>query len=606
MIWPSKLRLSTCQMDSAPTLSETAALFFKLFRLVKPFHKHIAKGMVIGPVIGLLSIAPPFFTKLLFDRVAENHDFSLMAILVSGIVAFSITSTVSETILKYYSDYLNIKLENAAQLLFFNHIQHLPFSFFYKRQAGEISSRFQEVKSALGSVHAFINVVVGQGVYLLIVPPFLFFLSWKLALAALIAVPVSAAAVYWMSTELRVSWKKVVESHSDVEASQIEMLNQIVTVKVLQLERPLFQKTSSQLTSLLGAHMRAQGVSACLTIIDKLVNILSLGLFAWLGWSFILNGEMSVGDYVAFAAYVGYLRNPVMEVIGFFTNLQQWSIHLNRVFEYLDLTPEQDPNLVCQPAYGPLLSVFTDKITVKSVGYDYESGKAALNDISLEITKGDVIALIGASGSGKSTFLRLLTCVEQGHTGDILVDGMPIESIPLFDLRSQLGVVWQDVELFQGTLRQNLTIGLPSVDQLWLEEVVDVCCLTELVQALPQSYETFVSDRGVTLSGGQRQRVALARALLRKTPLLILDEAMSNLDVETESEIIGNLTLHARRNDQTILFVTHRIFTAALADRIYLFDSGRILDYGSHDALMSASAQYKKLHRLSEKAAGHG
>jgi ABC-type bacteriocin/lantibiotic exporter with double-glycine peptidase domain len=592
-------------MYNPPKSSETVGLFFQLFRLVKPYHKHILKGILVGPIIGLLSIAPPYFTKLLFDRVADNHDFSLMMLLVCGIMAFSIASAISEAVLKYYTSYLNIKLENTTQLLFFNHIQHLPFSFFYKRQVGEISSRFQETKDALGSIHAFINVFVGQGVYLLIVPPFLFLLNWKLGLAALIALPFSTASIYYMSQKLRDSWQKVIESHAEVEASQVEMLNQIVTIKVLQLERPLYQKTSSQLTSVLGAHMRAQALSACLVIFDKIINILNIGLLTWLGWSLILDGEMSVGDYVAFVAYVGYLRNPMMEMIGLFTNFQQWAIHLKRIFEYLNLKPEQDPGLVSLPAISSDRVVFEKAIRINTVSYQYQDNIFALKNISLAINAGEVISLIGSSGSGKSTLMRLLTRIEQGYAGEILFDEKSIESIPLHELRSKLGVVWQEVELFQGTLRDNLTIGLETVDQSWLEEIVELCRLTDLVKSLPLAYETPVSERGVTLSGGQRQRVGLARALIRNAPLLILDEAMSNLDIETETEIITRLIPHARRNNQTVIFATHRIFTASLADRIYLFDAGEIVGHGTHDELIAGSANYQKLHKLSERTTAH-
>lgn len=591
-------------MSNTPSFSETSGLFLQLFRLVKPFHKSIVKGMLVGPIIGLLSIAPPYFTKLLFDRVAENYDVSLMMLLVAGIVAFSITSIIAEAVLHYYSNYLNIKLENTTQLLFFNHIQHLPFSFFYQRQVGEISSRFQEIKTALGSIHSFLNVVIGQGIYLLLVPPFLFYLNWKLAAAALIAVPFSTVAIYWMGKRLRSSWLNVVESHAEVEASQLEMLNQIVTIKVLQLEKTLYEKSSTQLTKVSDAHLRAQSLTIFLMIFDRAINALNIGLFTWLGWHYILQGELSVGDYVAFTAYIGYLRNPIMEIISLFTNFQEWAIHLKRIFDYLNIQPEQNPNLV-EANVAPLQPLLQKQLQLNKVSFEYQGNKTALHKVSLTINRGEVIALIGGSGSGKSTLLRLLTCIEQGHTGEILFDGIPIEEIPLFDLRRQLGVVWQDVELFQGTLRENLTIGLPTIDQQWIEEIVELCCLTELVKSLPDGYDTFVAERGVTLSGGQRQRVALARALIRKTPLLILDEAMSNLDVETESNILANLFSHARRHQQTVLFVTHRVSTATLADRIYLFGGGKILDHGRHDELLATSVHYQKLHRLSENLSSY-
>jgi ABC-type bacteriocin/lantibiotic exporter with double-glycine peptidase domain len=296
----------------------------------------------------------------------------------------------------------------------------------------------------------------------------------------------------------------------------------------------------------------------------------------------------------------------MMEMINLFTNFQQWAIHLKRIFEYLDMKPEQDPSLISVPALSNSVDIFEKTIRFHDVSYRYQDEHFALKGISFEVNKGDIVAIVGSSGSGKSTLMRLLTCIEQGYTGEILFDDRSVDRIPLYKLRSQLGVVWQEVELFQGTLRENLTMGSAPDDPAWLEEVVEICKLTELVESLPLAYDTVVSERGITLSGGQRQRVALARALFRKAPVLILDEAMSNLDIETETEIIHNLIAHSRRNRQTVIFATHRIFTASLADCIYLFDSGEIVDRGSHQELIACSAVYQKLHRLSEGAMARG
>jgi len=586
-------------------MSHSKNHFIELFRIIKPFHKDIAKGMVIGPVIGLLSVAPPYFSKLLFDRVADSYDVTLMLVLVAGIIAFSITSAISEAIASYYSNYLNIKLENTTQLLFFNHVQHLPLPFFYRRQVGEIASRFQEIKSALGSISAFLNVIFGQGIYLLIVPPFLFLLNWKLALVAIIAIPFSAIAVYWLASRLRTTWKHVVESHAQIDAHQVEMLNQIATVKVMQLERPFYDKASSQLTNILGAHMKAQSLTISFQIFDKCINILNIGLFTWLGWYFIIKGDMSIGDYVAFAAYIGYLRNPMKEVISLFTKFQQWAVHLDRVFEFLNCPPEQDPKLIQSPVAYDNAPLLKDRIHIRELDFHYNKEKQALHNISMTVNAGDIISLIGTSGSGKSTLLRLLTRIEQGHSGEIYVDDRPIDTIPIAHLRSQLGVVWQDVDLFKGTLYQNLTIGAPDVSKQHLDDIVQLCCLTQMIDSLPDGYNTKIAERGITLSGGQRQRVALARALLRSTPILILDEAMSHLDVETEAKVAANLIAHAKKNGQTVIFVTHRVSMATLADNIYLFKDGHIIGSGKHHELLSSSPHYQNLQRLSKDISSH-
>jgi len=553
--------------------------------------------MLVGPLIALLSIVPPYLTKLLFDQVAFNYDVTLLSVLVCGIVAFSVTSAMYEAVLQYYTAYLNVKLENVMQLFFFDHLQHLPYSFFYSRKVGEMSSRFQEIKTALGSVDAFLRVVIGQGIHLILVPPFLFYLNWKLALVALVSVPFSVLAIYFANSKLRRSWKSVVESHAEVEASQLQMLNHILSVKVLQLEQHVFDKTSSQLTRVLGAHMQAQGLTVSLGVFEKVINILNLGLLTWVGWYLILKGEMSIGDYVAFAAYVGYLRNPILQVVDLFTHFQQWAVHLQRIFEYLHQKPEQ---AICSDktdsekaatAFG-----FKKDIVFENVSYAYSDTKVALSDISLSVSAGDVVAFIGMSGSGKSTLLRLLTRIEHGYTGNIYFDGRDVRDIPLKELRSLFGISWQDTDLFHGTLRENFTIGIVAeVDDVWLDEIVALCCLDEFVDSLEEGYETMVAEKGSSLSAGQRQRVALVRALLRKSPILVLDEALSNLDMLTEVKIIDNILAHAKRHGVTIIFVTHRVSTVKNCDHIYMLEHGELVESGSHNRLLEGSSRYREL-----------
>ena len=578
--------------------------FFRLYRLLRPYHGRIYKGIIIGPLIGVFSVVPAYLTKLLFDRVAVGYDLNLLGALVIGIVAFSIASSLAEVALQYYSAYLNIKLENTVQLFFFNHVQHLPYRFFYKRKIGEMASRFQEIKVALGSVHAFLQVVIGQGVYLIVAPIFLFFLNWKLALAAMISVPFSTLAIYLVNQRLRRSWKNVVESHADVEAGQLQMLNQILTIKSLQLEEHGYRKASSQFTGVLGAHLRAQGMSVSLSGFEKIMNVLNVGLLTWLGWRFIAAGEMSVGDYVAFSAYVGYLRNPIMQVIELFTQFQHWGVHMKRVFEYLDVPPEQSPEATKDADPSNDLA-FSDDLEFRAVSYRYsfdsDDGDEALRDVSFRIAKGRIAAFVGRSGSGKSTILRLLTRIEQGHKGAICIDGRDIESIPLFSYRRQFGIAWQDADLFHGSLGENLRLGAGEVTREQLDAAVELCCLDEFVASLDEGYDTPIAEKGSTLSSGQRQRVALVRAILRRPSILVLDEALSNLDLVTEATVVERLFAHARRHGMTVLFVTHRIATVRHCDEIHVLSRGRLVDSGTFVYLGANSEEFQRIQGLEEK-----
>lgn len=561
--------------DSAITL------FLRLLALIKPYRKHILKGVIAAPLIGLLSLAPPYFTKLLFDYAGVSYDLSLMTLLVIGIFSFSIASALAEAALSYYSNYLNIKLESTLHLLFFNHVQHLPYRFFYQRQTGEIASRFQELKAALESVHSFLNITVGQGIYLLIIPPFLFWMHWQLALIAIATLPLNSAIIYWASKRLRHSWKQVVEAHANVEATQMQMLNQISTIKLLQLEARTYRKTSEQLTQVLGTHLRAQGVSALLQLTEKLFNLVSIGIFTWFGWRFVMRGEISLGDFVAFTAYIGYLRYPATDLIRFFSQFQHWAVHLKRIFEYLDTAPEQTPTqtLAAPTPATPCARV----ITMENLDFRYKTSEPILYRISLRINPGEIVAITGSSGSGKSTLLRLLSRIETGYQGLINIADTDLGTIPLQHWRAQISVVSQEVELFSGSLLDNLCMGADvdldkPTDKELLQQVIQLCCLDELIKSLTEGLDTDVSERGVSFSGGQRQRIAMVRALMRRTPYLLLDEATAHLDDATEKHMIKQLFAYAKAQQITLLIVTHNHWIAAQTDRRIQIERGKLID----------------------------
>lgn len=557
-------------------------LFLRLLALIKPYRKAMLKGVIAAPLIGLLTLAPPYFTKLLFDHAGADYNYSLMTLLVIGILSFSVASALAEATLTYYSNYLSIKLESAFHLLFFNHIQHLPYRFFYQRQTGEISSRFQDLKQALESVHSFLNITVGQGIYLLIIPPFLFWLHWQLALIALLTLPISAAIVYWSSNKLHNTWRHVVESHADLEANQMQMLNQIATIKLLQLETDNYQTTSQQLTRILQAHLRAQGISALLRLTEKLVNILALAIFTWFGWHYVMRGEISLGDFVAFTAYIGYLRYPATDIIGFFSQFQHWAVHLKRIFEYLDVAPEQNSLQASYPAATLIAADAPGTIRFHNVSFAYKPDEPVLQNISLEVPAGELLAISGTSGSGKSSLLRLLTRIECDYQGEITINNKRLEDIPLHQWRRQIAVVSQDIELFNGSLRDNLYLGTHkhwdnSKDRADLQQVIHICGLDDIISNLAAGLDTPVNERGVTFSGGQRQRIALARALLRQSPYVFLDEATAHLDEGTEKLVIQRLVNHLRNTGTSLIMITHNQAIAQLMNRCIQIENGRLV-----------------------------
>jgi ABC-type bacteriocin/lantibiotic exporter with double-glycine peptidase domain len=554
----------------------------------------LGKGILLGPVIGLLAVVTPFLTKLLFDNVYTTGNITLMEVIVAGILVVTVSSTLADTALQYYTSYISAKLDGVFNLHFLNHLQHLPSSFFVQHQVGEIKSRFMDGQNALNAIVNTIQGLFGQGIYLLLVPPFLFMLNWKLALVAILAIPISGLITFLSGKYLRNTWKDVAEAHADFDALQVEVLNQVQTFKGLGLENYNFKRGERIQQRALKAHLRAHSVSSALSISDRLLNALNTALFTWLGWKFIIQGEMSLGDYVAFSAYIGYMYGPFSVLVGLFSNFQHAAVSLDRVYEYLDAIPEQDPSL----AYGtpPAIRVpVTGHVRLENLSFNYQPDAPILNQLNMTLESGKLYGLVGLSGSGKTTLLRLLSRFEKPTSGKIYFDQHSVEEIPLIDLRRQIATVWQEVQLIRGTVWENLTLGMDTLKLADVEEVIKVTQLADLIQSLPDGYETQISEWGSSLSGGQRQRFAIARALLRKPRILILDEATANLDFQTESALIKALSSFVSAKGMTTVFVTHRVKNLMNADEIFLINKGILEEHGNYTLLSERSDRFREM-----------
>ena len=582
--------------EAPPGLRQSARYLLALLRLLRPAWGSLARGALLGPVITLLCLIPPFLTRLLFDHVSSLRDLELLHVLVVSIFAASVAAALADALLGYYSSYLNIKLESSAALYLFNHLQHLPDRFFSRRQVGELTSRFEDAKAGMSLVLGLLRLVFSQLTFVIVIPFTLASLHWELALAALATLPFVVAVPLVMGRAMGSAWQEVMGVHGSLNALQVETLRQSRTTKVLALEPFVYQRAAGLMRSVLRAHLRAHGVEGRLRMFERTVEAAQTALFTWLGWRLILQGKLTLGGFVAFVAYAAYLRGPVIEVIAFVTSMHQRGVHLRRFFEYLHETPEQDPNGSLRlPA--PVARRLGGGVELEGVSFGYAADQDVLREVSARVEPGAVVTIVGASGSGKTTLARLLTRLEEPGRGRVLYDGHDARTLELSELRRQLAVVWQDVELYHGTLRENLTLGLPDVSDENLRDAVRLCGLEPVIDALPQGYDTPVAEAGASLSGGQRQRLALARAVLRDAPVLLLDEATSQLDVETEAAIVHALLARARERGQTVLFITHRLVNATLADEVWMLAGGRLVGRGPHAELLARCAPYQRLYR---------
>lgn len=580
-----------------PSLRDSIHYFKRLMKLIKPYWGKLFKGMSLGLIIGILGMVSPYMTKLLIDKVYPTEDVSLMQIIVLGVLTIAITNSVIRLIQGYFNLYINSKLSNSTSLLFFNHLQHLRVGFFDKHQVGEIMSRFKDVGSALNAVNKVFQAIFVNGIYLILVPPFLFFLHWKLAIVSLISIPLTVIVIALSGKFIRKYWKKTSEAFADLNAFQIEMFTHIRAVKALVLENYVFDKAHNYVSHALKMQLKAGGMGQLIGLSNGILHGLNTALFTFLGWSYILGNEMSLGDYIAFSAYIGYLYNPISQFVNLFSEFQQSSVNLNRMFEYLDTETEQDYGISIGKNHSEIN--LNGDISLDNICFGYNTTKNIIQDVSIKIPQKSVNAIIGPSGSGKTSLLRLLIGMERPQEGTIKFDSKELDSYNLTELRKKVTVIWQEFSMFKGTIWENLTIGLENVSRDKVDEAVSIAKMKEHIDDLPEGYETPIGEWGTTLSGGQRQRLAIARALIRNSDIYIFDEATSNIDVNTEEEILKKMFKKLR--NKTILFVTHRVSTASLADNIFILEDGKVSDKGSHFELLESNNSYKKMFSLSTK-----
>jgi len=576
--------------EAKPKISK--AMFGRVFRYYRPYWKLLVLLIVCIVVTSLLGLIPPLLTKQIIDTALPGKNFNLLA----GMIVLAFAATVISGLISVGQTYLNSRISKRIMFdlrnAMYAHLQYMPISFFSSVQAGEITSRINN--DINGTEGVFSNTVVQmlQNLFIFVsTAGIMFVTNWKLALFSLVVLPLF---VYPTRKVGKVRWKLASKTHEKLaELNTViqETLNIGGTflVKLFTKEKKQQEKfeaingevTKLQIRESLAGRWFFMTISTIVAIGPMLIYLVG-------GYLAIKKGEISIGGIVLFVTLLSRIYQPVTSFANISVDITRSYALFERIFQYLDI--KQD--IVDRPGAGELGDI-KGAVRYSGVDFSYNSQKQTLSNINIDIQPGEMAALVGPSGAGKTTITYLLPRLYENSAGIVSIDGMDVRDVTLESLRSQIGIVTQDTYLFNASIRENLLFAKDDASGEGIDAACRAANIYDFILSLPDGYDTQVGERGIKLSGGEKQRLSIARALLKNPRIVILDEATSSLDSVSESLI--QAAIEPLLQNRTSLVIAHRLSTIMAADRIYVVDGGRIVEEGTHDQLLALGGAYKKL-----------
>jgi ATP-binding cassette, subfamily B, multidrug efflux pump len=572
-----------------------ARLMRRLLVYIKPYHRSAYLAVVCLLLASGLSVVQPYLTKFAIDRYIQTNSFAgldQIAVLYALTLIFVFALSFGET---WLINLMGQKIMRDLRMEIFRHLQILDVSFFDKNPVGRLMTRVTTDVDALnelftsGVISVFEDVFVLSGIILT-----LFLLNYRLALAIVAILPLLILITFLFKIKVRDSYRRVRTAIARINAFLQENITGAAVVQIFGQEKKQYQRFTRINQEHLDANLQSIFYYAIFYPLLELISALAIALIIWYGGLQALGGALTLGTLVAFIQYSDRFFRPISDLSEKYTILQAAMAASERIFKLLDTAPS-----IASPQSPKARTVHNGSIEFRNVCFSYNLGEPVLHEISFKVDPGEKIAVVGATGAGKSTIISLLSRFYDVQQGEILIDGEDIRNYDLQGLRRSIGIVLQDVFLFSGSISENIRLGNQDISDEQLGKAAETVHAAQFIRKLDGQFAAEIGERGASLSVGQKQLLAFARALAYDPRILVLDEATSSIDTETElliREALGKLMI-----GRTSIIIAHRLSTVQNADRIIVLHRGRIREMGDHQELLRLKGIYWKLYQLQYK-----
>ena len=562
---------------------------------LKRYRGVLLQVLVASFVVQLFTLANPLLIQVIIDKVISQRSLDTLQILGIALLVVSLLEGVIGSLRTFlFAETTNrIDLRLGSEVI--DHLLRLPLGYFDRRPVGELASRISELEKIRNFLTGQALTTVLDAAFALIYIAVMALYSWLLTIIALAVLPIQVALTLLGAPLFRRQFRREAEQNARTQSHLVEVLTGIQTVKAQNVEMVSRWTWQNLYSQYIARTFEKTITGTALNQTSHLLQQVSQLLVLWIGAALVLDGQLSLGQLIAFRIISGYVTQPLLRLTTVWQSIQELKVSFERLADVIDTPQESDKTDQQKIPLPPVQG----EVVFENLSFAFNSGAPlALHNVSLTVPQGTFVGVVGQSGSGKSTLMKLLPRLYAPLKGRILIDGYDIDKVELYSLRRQIGIVPQDPLLFSGTVNDNIALTDPEASSEAIVRAAEIACAHEFIMNLPSGYSTPVGERGAGLSGGQRQRVAIARTLLSNPKLLVMDEATSALDYDTERRVCDNL--REALTGCTVFFITHRLSTIRRANLIVMMDRGTIVETGTHEELMAQRGRYYALYRQQE------